>query len=184
MIVNKSLWGGVFIAIGTLVFLSLYPSPLGACLFSVGLLSIFLLDFKLFTGAVTFLNKTNWNEIILILIYNLLGCSFLLLLPKNEIATTILQNKMLAVPLIIFVRAMLCGIMISSAVFSYREKVIWMSILYIMVFIIAGFEHSIANACFIFCARAFTFSAFKLFLLSVAGNTAGSVIFYQTGVKK
>jgi hypothetical protein len=86
---RKSVWGGIFIAIGTLVFLSLYPSPLGAFLFSVGLLSIFLLEFKLFTGAVTYLDKTNWREVGSILIHNLVGCALLFLLPPSEIATAI-----------------------------------------------------------------------------------------------
>ena len=183
-VARKSVWGGIFIAIGTLVFLSLYPSPLGAFLFSVGLLSIFLLELKLFTGAVTYLDKTNWREVGLILICNLVGCALLFLLPPSEIAATIVQNKASAWPLLIFVRSALCGVMISSAVLCHKKNTTWMSMLYVMVFILAGFDHSIANACFIISGRAFTWPALKLFLISVAGNTVGSVAFYRTGVKK
>ena len=182
--IRKSIWGGIFIAVGAIIFLSLYPNPLGALLFSMGLLSIFLLGFKLFTGAVTYLDKTNWHEIGLILISNLVGCVLLFMLPPNEIAKQIVQNKASALPLIIFVRSMLCGVMISSSVLCYKKNVTWMAMIYVMVFILAGFDHSIANACFIISARDFTWSALKLFLISVAGNTVGSVIFYRTGAKK
>ena len=89
----KSFWGGVFIALGTLVFLSLYPDPLGALLFSSGLLSIFILELKLFTGAVTFLCKENCSEILTILFFNFIGCLILFFIPKNEIAVSIIQNK-------------------------------------------------------------------------------------------
>ena len=76
------------------------------------------------------------------------------------------------------------AVMISSAVLCHKKNTTWMSMLYVMVFILAGFDHSIANACFIISGREFTWSALKLFLISVAGNTVGSVAFYRTGVKK
>lgn len=183
-IIAKGIWGGIFIAIGTLVFLSLYPSPLAPCLFSVGLLSIFLLDEKLFTGAVSFLSKKTWQNVLTILVCNLIGCAVLFMLPPSEVAQTIIANKVALHPLLVVAKGALCGVTITAALMCHLKGQTWMSIVYVMVFILAGFEHSIANACFIISSRVFTLDTLYLFLLSALGNTIGSVIFYRTGVEK
>jgi formate/nitrite transporter FocA (FNT family) len=87
-------------------------------------------------------------------------------------------------PLLVIVKGALCGVTITAALMCHLKEQTWMSIVYVMVFILAGFEHSIANACFIISSRVFTLDTLYLFLLSALGNTIGSVIFYRTGVEK
>ena len=180
----KSIWVGIFIAIGTLVFLSQYPSPLGALLFSCGLLSIFILEMKLFTGAVTFLDKNNYLDVLVVLLFNLLGCCILFLLPKNESAIQIIEKKLIIKPIYLFIDSMLCGVAISSAVLSHQRGKTWMAIVYVMVFILSGFNHSIANTCLVISSRIFTLKTLELILVSIFGNAVGSIIFYRTGVFK
>lgn len=180
----KSFWGGVFIALGTLVFLSLYPDPLGALLFSSGLLSIFILELKLFTGAVTFLCKENCSEILTILFFNFIGCLILFFIPKNEIAVSIIQNKISLNSLYLFFNSALCGISISAAFLCHKRQKTWMAIIYVMFFILTNLNHCIANVCLIICSRIFTIQTLRLVVISILGNAIGSIIFYRTGVFK
>lgn len=59
MFIN-SILGGLCIAIGTLVYLSI-GEFIGACLFSIGILTIMINGFNLYTGKIGFIE--NYKEI-------------------------------------------------------------------------------------------------------------------------
>lgn len=49
----KSIWAGIAIAIGAMVYVNI-GGPMGALFFSIGLLMVFFLKLKLYTGVVGF----------------------------------------------------------------------------------------------------------------------------------
>ena len=176
----NSIWGGIFIAIGALIFLSLYPSPLGAVLFSIGLMMIFVLKLNLYTGIVAQLNRENFITILIILLTNAIGCCILFLFPQNEIAATLICTKTTAPAHLIFIRSALCGMIITSCVFCYQKGYLWAIFALIPTFILAGFEHSIADICLVILGRSFTIDAIKLIVISILGNACGSICLYRS----
>ena len=84
----------------------------------------------------------------------------------------------------VFFKAVLCGFMVFIAVDAYRKashvffKFI-MVVLPISIFIIAGFEHSIANMFYLFLGDHFSGTSLLYILLMVFGNSIGSIILFQ-----
>ena len=177
MFIN-SILGGLCIAIGTLVYLSI-GEILGACLFSIGILTIMLNGFNLYTGRIGFIES--YKEIpsmLFIILGNFIGCSLLLLFP-NPIALEIVLTK-ISYPLwFSFVKSVLCGILIYVSVDAYRKNNLFVSFLAIPVFITIGAEHSIANFCFFFAARYFSWYLIPFSIVVILGNAFGSIIFHQ-----
>lgn len=68
-----------------------------------------------------------------------------------------------------------CGAMMFLAVDSYRRSQSWLFvILPIVIFILSGFEHSIANMFYLSLADAWDWDALRITLLAIAGNAVGS----------
>ena len=62
MLFIKSILGGAMIAIATKIFLMVGGGVLGALLFSIGLLVILNMEFKLFTGTVGYIRTLRSEE--------------------------------------------------------------------------------------------------------------------------
>lgn len=170
----EGIWAGICIAIGSLVYLS-QPNIIGATLFSIGLITILLFRFKLYTGMIGFINKRNFKDCILALILNAIGCCIVLTLPFNDTAASIVSLK-LADPLYkTFIEAILCGILIAIAVLSYKKEKVWVVSLAVITFITMGAEHSIADICFILSARAFSIEALIFIGIVIIGNAIGAI---------
>ena len=159
--------GGIMIALGGSIYLACYADYLktglpvskylGAFFFSVGLFCIYAGGYALYTGKVGFLLEKHGKEDVSVLLLTLLG---------NMIATCLLgMAAAYAVPdmadsaiylctaklsqsfLQTLLRAIFCGILMYEAVVIYRDhnKHVLGILLCVPVFIICGFEHSIAN---------------------------------------
>ena len=74
------------------------------------------------------------------------------------------------------IRGFFCGVLMYTAVWIYREKKTALGILFcIPVFILAGFEHSIADMFYFSLAGLFKTRALVFLLLVVLGNSLGGL---------
>ena len=108
------------IAIATKIFLMVGGGVLGALLFSIGLLVILNMEFKLFTGTIGYIRTIDdFFDNVIILFGNILGACLLVALSPVS-AVSILIEKLSVSLLIAFVRAIVCGGLIYSAVHCYK----------------------------------------------------------------
>jgi len=184
----EGLAAGIFIGIGGAVYLSCENKVVGAVLFAVALLSICLLGLQLFTGKVGMIvlshTKADWISLIGCLIGNLLGTlasSFIVGFARpalRDTAAGLAANK-LAIDsvLTIFCAAILCGILMYTAVACYKQKNTISAIFFcVPVFILSGFEHSIADMFYFFLAGSFGLSTWIFLAVVVLGNSVGGML--------
>ena len=156
-----SILGGMCISLGATAFLSLDNKVLGAIFFSVGLFTILTFGFNLYTGKVCYVfenDKAYALNIAVIWVGNLLGAIVTAFVEKltrfgpalMEKAQTIAEAKLSDNLLSIFILSILCNIMIYIAVDGYKnnphEVGKYLAVFFgVTIFIICGFEHSVAN---------------------------------------
>ena len=156
-------------------------------LFSVALLCICMRGFALFTGKVGFLvvshGKADVSATLLSLAGNLVG-TFLagiavrFALPAlGERALSLCEGKLAQTVPETLVRAVFCGILMYLAVVIWRENRSPLGIfLCVPVFILSGFEHSIANMFYFSASGIVSFEAFLYLWLVILGNAAGGML--------
>lgn len=178
---------GIMITIGGSVFLACDNKYVGAVLFSVALLCICYLGYYLFTGKIGYLakdlSKSNISNLAVGLAVNLivtflLGLLISFALPNlAEKAHTICTAKLEQTFLITFIRAVFCGVLMYTAVEIFKEKKTPVGIIFcIPVFILCGFEHSIADMFYFGASGIFSAKILTFELAAVLGNTVGSLI--------
>lgn len=183
---SKSICAGILISIGGSVFLAC-DRYIGAALFSVALLCICYLDYYLFTGKIGFFadhfNGTYLRELLTGLSGNLLTVFLLGLVIRYALpslgaaAAPVFAGKLEQSFAQALVRSAFCGVLMYLAVAVFRDGKNPIGILFcIPVFILSGFEHSIADM-FYFGASGCTDVRAAAFLLTVVlGNTVGSLL--------
>lgn len=178
---------GILISIGGSVFLSCENKVIGAVLFSVALLCICHKGYSLFTGKVGYIPEKHGKEEISALLFGLLGnliatslCGFILsyALPKlKETAAVICDAKLEQSFFQALVRAVFCGILMYLAVSIFKEKQSVAGIFFcVPVFILSGFEHSIANMFYFSVAGIVSVKAFLYIWIIILGNTVGGML--------
>ncbi len=177
---------GILIAIGGAVYLAVEEKIWAAVLFSVALLMISVKGYALFTGRVGFIpekhGKEEWTALFLGLLGNTLatlaaGIMIRYAVPASAASAEALWAGKLtqALPQTL-IRAFFCGVLMYLAVSTYRDKKSFIGILFcIPVFILAGFEHSIADMFYAAAAGAYSLSTLFFLLTVVAGNALGGV---------
>ena len=185
--VPDGILAGVMVSVGGTVLLSVDNRYLGAVLFSIALLVICYFGFNLYTGKVGFLWNTHGREELsmafLGLLGNLIGAvlSGILIataLPQlRETAIAACEKRLMQLPVQTLLRGFFCGVLMYSAVWIYREKKTVTGILFcIPVFILAGFEHSVADMFYFALAGLCTPKAIAFILLAVLGNSLGGML--------
>lgn len=178
---------GIFIGIGGTVLLSVENRTVGAILFSVALLSICTLGLYLFTGKVGYLahahKKADFAALATGLLGNAVGCfvsacGVRLCRPElSETARTMVEAKLEKGVAAVLAAGIFCGILMFTAVHIYREKQLTAGIFFcVPVFILAGFEHSIADMFYFFCAGVYSWKMILFLLTVVIGNSIGGVL--------
>ncbi len=193
----SGIYAGIFIGIAGTVFLSVKNPQLGAFLFAFGLLTIVCYQFKLFTGAVGYLaeqSRTTFLPYLLSLFAiwtgNFIGC----LLTGTLIRRTrfysgfssrvaqMCEQKVADGACSILILAFFCGILMYIAVETFRRQELpgfvrgIMVFMCVSVFILSGFEHSIAGMYYFSVAGKWCAKSLCCVLLMSLGNALGGML--------
>lgn len=186
----KSILAGIMIAIGGTIYLSLDNKIIGSIFFSIGLFMICTRGLNLFTGKIGYIFENNLKytlEVIITLIGNFIGTfTSAYILRYTRIYTSIsikaesiCNIKLNDTLLSIFILSIFCGILMYLAVNGYKENKDsgkYLSIfLCVIVFILCGFEHSIANMYYFSIASLWSTKTFLYLFIMILGNTIGGV---------
>lgn len=175
-ILSNSILGGVMIAIASYIYLQI-GGIAGAFLFSIGLLSILNMDFKLYTGAIGFYHSSlqDMKMLTTILIGNCIGTSLLLMFPNAE-AQALVATKLALLPGIVFIKAVVCGMFMYIAVACFRNSAYYMVPVCVAGFILFGGEHCIADLCYFIASNSFDYRMFPFFITTLIGNSTGAIL--------
>lgn len=188
LFLRKGILAGIAIGLGGMVFLSSPTKIVGSILFSVGLFIILNFKLNLFTGKLCYvLEKKNYTEVLITLLGNLIGTfvfASLMIVAKGgelqEVAAAMCEAKLLVpwwkVPILGF----FCNVLIYIAVqgFNTFETPIskFFAIIFgVVVFIMCGFEHSIADMFYFFYAQIYSWQSLLFIFLVVLGNLGGGI---------
>ena len=170
---------GIMIGFGGVIYLMCANKMVGALLFSFGLLTIVCQGYALYTGRVGYFREYGWASILTTIAGNFLGTwivarGFALTRHTVDIAAVVapkLQDSSLS----IFLLSIGCGAMMYLAVDSYRKSKSWLFVVMpIVIFILSGFEHSIANMFYLSLAGEWGVEALRITALALVGNAVGS----------
>lgn len=171
-----SILAGFLIGIGDIALMSCDNKYVGAFLFSVALMSIIYFQLPLFTGRVgRMIRDGTYIKCFQILIMNVIGVAlavfgYTLMAPDNySKVINVANNKFERGYITLFIAGILCNVLIHIAVTAKRELI---TVLCIMCFILCGFEHSIADAGYMFV----NWNYLMPWLVVVAGNTVGAIL--------
>jgi len=186
--VASGICAGIMISIGGSVYMACDNKYVGAVLFCVALLCICYKGYSLFTGKVGYIPEKHGKEEVSVLLLGLLG---------NAIATIICGIAVrYAVPKIgeaafaacsaklengfaqALIKGIFCGILMYMAVSIFRDhqKNIIGILFCIPVFILSGFEHSIADMFYFGASGITSLQAFGFIWTIILGNAAGAMI--------
>ncbi len=178
---------GIYIGIGGIAFLSLENKIVGAVAFTIALLSICLTGAQLFTGKIGYMvyshKKADVISILGCIIGNAIGtftCALVAYvgkLPIRERAISLCAAKLEMSHLSAFFTAILCGVLMFTAVYAYKEKHTVAAIFFcVPVFILSGFEHSIADMFYFSATMQFNWRVLPFIIVVILGNTVGGML--------
>ena len=195
--------GGMAIGVGAIVLMSCANRYLGAFLFSLGLFSIVVLKYGLYTGKVGYTvcrDKAFAVETLITLAANAVGTFVAAYLFKAtrfansmvaemeqsvvERCQALINAKISDDALSILILAFFCGILMFTAVEIYRKcsesgnyaGAVFGVVMPVFVFIVCGFNHSIADMAYYFLAGCPNpGGAVVYFVLAAVGNAVGGV---------
>lgn len=183
---------GISISIGGMVFLSCESKVVGAIFFTIGLFTVCTFGFNLFTGKVcyAFSNKPSYIlDLLIIWLGNFAGCilcGFLIrctrLAPSLiEKASSICETKLSGNIISTIILGLFCNICIYIAVDGFKnnshEIGKYLALLFgVVVFILAGFEHCVANMFYFSVAGIYSGEMLLFIVINTIGNTIGGLL--------
>lgn len=181
----SAMLSGILIGCGCLVYMSVSNNIAGSFLFSFGLITIVLRGYLLYTGKIGYIwDKEILKLIPIIILGNLIGTTLLsLIVPESSPliakAVALTEPKLLKSLSQIVFDSIGCGAMMYLAVDGYRLKNNFLLLIFpVMIFILCGFEHSIADMLYLGCAGVlYTIDGLKFILFVLLGNAAGALFF-------
>lgn len=176
----KAILAGICVSVGCNVYLSSDNKYIGSILFAVGLITILLFDFNLYTGKVGYIinNGLSFIKVVtIILIGNIIGCICIGIIFPSELATVLCESKV-QIPLTdVLYKSIMCGFMMFIAVETYKIYHTFIPvILCVATFIISGYEHSIANITYFIMGRMLTLKSLFFITIVIIGNAIGTMI--------
>ena len=174
----SAILAGIFISLGCIIY-TIIGGPLGAFLFSFGLVAVLSYKASLFTGMIGYaeMDSSDIIQILLTILGNLGGVALMVLLaglaglPLNQPDISLLY---------IFPRSIMCGIMMYIMVEGIKNSqsdVKNLLLLGVPLFILSGMSHSIAN---MFYVLYFNYNniikEFLIIFISLVGNAIGAKI--------
>jgi len=191
--IKKSILSGLMISFGCSVYLSCVDKELmwlGSFLFSAGLFTICEYGFNLYTGKVGYIANQFTNTkyiklVLLILVFNLittfiLGYVISLHFPAvRSVASKIYLQKLSMSYGKLFISGLLCGVLMYLAVDTWKKGAKIGCFLYVPLFILCGFDHSIANSFYngaAFGEHTLTQENLLVISLVILGNAIGGML--------
>lgn len=185
----KAVYAGFMIGIGGIAYLSIENRILSALFFSFGLLTIVTQGFCLYTGKIGFIQKPQeLLDMLIIIIGNYIGTFLVAVLAHAahlKISSEELVNNKLNYSIWnVFLLAVFCGVMMFLAIDNYnKNKNIVFVIAPVMIFILCGFEHSIADMFYFNLNGIHNLKEVAFIIVTLLGNGIGSFIF-GIGIRK
>ncbi len=186
----RALLTGFAIGIGGIVYLSCDNKYIGAFLFGTGLFVILSFGFNLFTGKVGYAVENKPSYIIDLLIIwpgNLAGTMAtggLILCTRvsviSEKAAGLCETKLADNLLSILILSFFCGMLMFIAADGFKKienpmGKMFAVFLPVMVFILSGFEHCVANMFYFTAAKMWSAKAFGYLIVMSLGNAIGGM---------
>ena len=176
---RKSFFAGILIGLGACGYLALGGLP-GAIIFAFGLIGVVLSGSLLYTGRAGVMKLSETGSLVMIWLFNILACILLGLLMMSlggepvERAQTAVAGRLAQGPWRSFLRAVGCGLIIDIAVWMYRTtKNILPVLFFVLLFIVCGFYHSIADVVYLVAAWKWSPDILWYYPVIVLGNYAG-----------
>lgn len=183
---TKAVLAGVMIGLSGLAYLSVENKIVGSFLFSFGLITILSQGWSLYTGKIGYITKSTAKYIPIWLFGNYIGTCVAVLCTRfnNPVdiyqrATILCQAKLLQPWPAVLTLSIACGIMMTLAVDGYRHTLgshLILVIMPIMIFILSGFEHSIANMFYYNLTSIWSWKAVGYIFINIVGNAVGALI--------
>ena len=177
--VRQSLFAGILIGLGACGFLALGGIP-GAIIFAFGLVGVVLSGVPLYTGRAGVMPLRETHKLVLIWLFNVLGCILLGLLMMSlggepaERAQSVVDGRLAQGPWRSFLRAVGCGLIIDISVWLYKTSKSLVPVLFgVPLFIVCGFYHSIADVVYLVAAWKWSPAILWYYPVIVLGNWAG-----------
>lgn len=177
---------GIAIGIGGCVFIGTMDACgssmrwVGAFLFAVGLFTVFSFRLDLYTGKVGYLfdNRPSFAvDLLVIILGNFIGCAIVGFAMPLDTAVAICQLKLDDFDVFkVLMKGVFCGMLMFIAADCYKQfKHHIATFVCVPVFILAGFEHSIADMFYFCSANILTFDALVFIIVVIIGNAIGGV---------
>ncbi|MBO4838984.1 MAG: formate/nitrite transporter family protein [Lachnospiraceae bacterium] len=193
--VFSGILAGLLVSLGGGVFLSTSDKVVGAVGFTIGLLAVCFYGANLYTGRVGYLfdrKKGAVAELFSGLLGNVIGSVLVglaLMSLKADAARELCGFKLEQPAGETLIRAIFCGMLVYIAVNLFRDKKTVLGIVIgIPVFILSGYEHSIADIFYFAAAGLFSGKALLFLLIVLVGNSIGALLFdrilFYAGLKK
>ena len=189
----RGILAGICISMGGVVLLGTTASVgaeykwVGACLFAIGLFTVIHFGFNLYTGKIGYVlqnDKVYLVEVAMGLIGNLVGCLFIGYAFQFDGAVAMCQPKIdsldftdLYTVFNTLMKGVMCGMLMFIAVDFYKTKGSYIAtFVAVPVFIMAGFEHSIADMFYFSSAMMWDLDAVIFILIIIVGNALGGML--------
>ncbi len=189
----RAVMAGLAISCGCVCFLAV-GGVAGAVLFTFGLLTVVHYRWALYTGTAGFV--TDWRsvlELLVILLGNIVGCfvwarCIAYAKPNlSEAAQALLTSRLSGTLPAAFILATGCGFIMTTAVYFARQRQFLPLLFGVPCFILCGFYHSIADACYyLMCPLSFlsehALDVTTLYVVIVLGNFLGCNLYRLTSI--
>lgn len=178
----KAVYAGFMIGIGGIVYLSIENKIIASLFFCFGLTTIVIQEWNLYTGKIGFVRA--WKELpdmLIIIVGNFAGTYVASTLARaahlNINSLEMVQKKLDNSLLHIFLLSVFCGVMMYLAIDGYaKTKNIVLIIAPVMIFILSGFEHSVADMFYFNLANAYSMKSLLYIGTMLVGNGIGAKI--------
>ena len=180
----KSLLAGMLIGLGCVAYVASPVKYVGSFLFSLGLLTIMVKSYFLYTGKIGDWTLQSTLRLVYMFVLNGLACAataWIFTHTRIDLgnAAHVAELKLNDTMLSSFILAAGCGAMMHIAYYGYtRGKHPLYVIMPVMFFMLAGFEHSVANCGFFAMAGVdMTATDWSRLALIALGNAVGALVF-------
>lgn len=190
----KGIAAGIMIGVGGIIYLMAENKVVGSFLFSFGLFTIIRYGFALYTGKVGYIpeNRPGYiAEVLTTLAGNICGTALaagLVLLTRigdkiHQSASAIMETKLGDSIESRFILGIFCGLLMYLAVQNARScretgadtSLVFGTAIPVMIFILSGFNHSVAD-CFYYFAAYPTAEGILYLCTVVLGNAVGGML--------